>query len=110
MYAVVQRLLETLPSGSFVAINHASDAVYGATSEEAAQHWNQFGEPPITLRSPEQIGRFFDGLEVVEPGIVSCSRWRIEAAPFGEPEEVDEFCGVGRKADARSDLRIDDEH
>jgi O-methyltransferase involved in polyketide biosynthesis len=95
--AIVSRLVAALPPGSFLAINHASNAVHGATSDEAVRHWNQFGKPPITLRSPEQIARFFDGLELVEPGIVSCSRWRPETIPWGKPGEVDEFCGVGRK-------------
>jgi hypothetical protein len=96
-YVIVKRLMDDLPPGSFLAINHASNAIYGAASDEAVEHWNRFGTPPITLRSPEQIAHFFDGLELVEPGIVSCSRWRPEPNPWGEPAEVDEFCGVARK-------------
>jgi hypothetical protein len=49
------------------------------------------------LRSPEQLARFFDGLEMVEPGLTSCSRWRPDAAAFGLPEEVHQYGGIGRK-------------
>jgi S-adenosyl methyltransferase len=38
-----------------------------------------------------------EGTELVDPGVVSVSRWRPEAGPFGVPAEVDAFCGVGRK-------------
>jgi hypothetical protein len=35
-------------------------------------------------------------MELLEPGVVPVSRWRPEPSPFGEPPEVDAFCGVGR--------------
>jgi hypothetical protein len=35
---------------------------------------------------------------VVAPGLVLITRLRPEAAPFGEPEEIDQFGAVGRKA------------
>ena len=48
-------------------------------------------------RSPEEIASFFEGLELVEPGVVSCTRWRPDPSPSGPPAEVDAFGGVGRK-------------
>jgi hypothetical protein len=48
-------------------------------------------------RSPEQIAGFFAGLELVEPGVVSLTRWRQEASPSAEPDDVPGMCGVGRK-------------
>jgi len=53
---------------------------------------------PYCLRSPEQIARrFFDGLDLVEPGVVSVIRWRPPPSSFGGPAEVDVFGGMGRK-------------
>jgi O-methyltransferase involved in polyketide biosynthesis len=97
-YAIVAHLLAALPPGSFLAVNHATNAVFGDQSDQAVRRWNQVGKPSITLRSPQQIEAFFDGLELVAPGVVSCSRWRPEHNPRGEPDEVDEFCAVGRKS------------
>jgi hypothetical protein len=77
-------------------INHATNVVFGAASDDAVAHYNTFGKPSITLRSPEQIARFFDGFDLIEPGIVSCARWRPGQADLTVPE-VDEFAGVGRK-------------
>jgi hypothetical protein len=70
---IVQRLKGALPVGGYLAISHASNAVNGWQSEQAAAYWNTHGTPPISLRSPEQIIGFFDGMELVEPGAVSCS-------------------------------------
>ena len=90
--------MTALAPGSFLAINHSTSAISGAAMEEAVAHWNQVGTPPMTLRTPQQIALFFDGLELLEPGVVSCSRWRPDISPLGgQPPEVDEFCGVARK-------------
>jgi O-methyltransferase involved in polyketide biosynthesis len=95
---VVRRLTAALVPGSFLAVNHSTSAVSGAAMEEAVAHWNRVGTPSMTLRSPQQIARFFDGLDLLEPGVVSCSRWRPGTSPLGgQPPEVDEFCGVARK-------------
>jgi O-methyltransferase involved in polyketide biosynthesis len=97
-YAIVRRLVAALAPGSFVAINHSTSAVHGVAMEEAVAHWNRVGTPPMTLRTPQQIAGFFDGLDLLEPGVVSCSRWRPGLTPLGgQPAEVDEFCGVARK-------------
>jgi hypothetical protein len=94
-YSVVRRLTAPLPPGSFLVINHSTSAISGSAMEDAVAHWNKVGTPSMTLRTVEQIAAFFDGLDLLEPGVVSCSRWRPEAGE--EPAEVDEFCGVARK-------------
>ena len=94
--SIVDRLKDSLPNGSYLVINHATNAVYGDASDDAVRHWNQFGKPTINLRSPDQIRRFFDGFELLEPGVVSCARWRPGFADQ-DSVEVDEFAGVARK-------------
>jgi O-methyltransferase involved in polyketide biosynthesis len=96
---IVRQLVAALVPGSFLAVNHSTSAVSGAAMEEAVAHWNRVGTPLMTLRTPEQIARFFDGLDVLEPGVVPCSQWRPAVSPLGsQPPPVDEFCGVARKA------------
>jgi hypothetical protein len=93
--SIVKRLMGGVVSGSYLTMNDGSD-----TSEEvveAARIWNQSANPTYHLRSPERIARFFDGLELVEPGVVSPPRWRPEPGPAGIPAEIDSYCGVGRK-------------
>jgi O-methyltransferase involved in polyketide biosynthesis len=101
-YSIVRRLVAALAPGSFLAVNHSTSAVHGAAMREAVAHWNRVGTPTMTLRTPEQIARFFDGLDLVEPGVVSCSRWRPDPSTLGgQPAEVDEFSGVAHKITAR---------
>ena len=95
---IVRRLLAALAPGSFLTVNHSTSAVHGEAMEEAVRHWNKVGTPPMTLRTPQQIARFFAGLDLLAPGVVSCSRWRPDPGRDGEEAaEVDEFSGVGRK-------------
>ena len=95
--AIVTRLVQAVPSGSYLALNHPTLEVTGEKMAQAIQYWNQYGKPPGTHRTPDEIARFFDGLELIEPGLVSITRWRPEATPFGEPDEIDQFGAVGRK-------------
>lgn len=94
----VMRLLDAVPPGSYLAITHATLDFDGETTAqaEAQQEWNKKADP-MTPRTRADISRFFDGLQMVEPGLVSMSRWRVEATPWGEPAEVAGFCGAGRK-------------
>jgi hypothetical protein len=95
--SIISRLMGPMPSGSYLAINHPTLEVTGEKMATAIQYWNQYGKPPGTHRTPAEIARFFDGMELVEPGVISITRWRPEAMPFGEPEEIDQFGAVGRK-------------
>jgi hypothetical protein len=96
-YAIVSRLTGALPSGSYLSVNHPTLEVTGEKMAKAIEYWNQYGTPPGRYRTPAEITRLFDGLELVEPGLVSITRWRPEPASSGEPEEIDQFGAVGRK-------------
>ena len=50
------------------------------------------------MRSKEQVLTFFDGLELLEPGLVTAPLWRPDAAPSPTDAEVAIWSGVGRKA------------
>ena len=97
--SIVQRLLDVLPSGSYLAHCDGTNVIDKAAMDEALRVYNESGAVPYYPRSPEQIAGFFDGLELVEPGVVSCPRWRPDPAngSGGLPAELDEFGGVGRK-------------
>ncbi|MCG5212161.1 SAM-dependent methyltransferase [Streptosporangium sp. KLBMP 9127] len=95
-YSIVNRLMAALPPGSHLALYDGTNVIHGEASDRIVALWNESGSASLVLRSPAQIGRFFDGMELVEPGIVSCTNWRPDPDPFDTPE-VDAFCGVGRK-------------
>ncbi len=95
--SIVKRLLDAVSSGSYLALYDGTNTDPAGVA--AQEQYNESGAVPYRLRSPAQIAGFFDGLELVEPGVVSCSRWRPDPAGVGAglPAEVDAFCGVGRK-------------
>ncbi len=96
--SIVKRLLDGLPSGSYLVLYDGTNA-FSKAFEEAQRGYDESGAVPYRLRGPAQIARFFDGLELVEPGLVSCPRWRPDPADVsgGLPDEVDALSGVGRK-------------
>ena len=95
--SIVHRLMDALPSGSYLSLNDGTSVVGGEQVEQATQDYNESGALPYIQRTPEEIASFFDGLELVPPGMVSCPRWRPDPAPADSLAEVDAFGGVGRK-------------
>ena len=95
--SLVTRLLAAVPAGSYLAITHSTSEATGERVIEAVRQWNQVAPTPYTLRNPQQIAAFFEGLELIEPGIVSCPQWRPEPQDIGSAHKMDEFCGLGRK-------------
>ncbi|MFA1548962.1 SAM-dependent methyltransferase [Actinomadura chokoriensis] len=97
-HQVVDRLLDAVPSGSHLAIAHPTGEVDGEAAQQAVDMSNQAGVAPMRLRSRAELESFFDGMEILEPGVVSCSRWRPAVSdPARLPKPVYQFCGLARK-------------
>ena len=94
--SIIKQLMSPMPSGSYLAL---SDGVNTSeTFTEAVRHYNENSANTYHLRSPEQITAFFDGLELVEPGVVELTRWRPDATRFPDAgDKVPGMCGVARK-------------
>jgi len=95
--AIIGRLMGAVPSGSYLAVAHPTLEATGEKMAAAISYWNEHGTPPGTHRTPAQIASLLDGLELIEPGVVSSTLWRPEATPFGQPDAIDQFCAVARK-------------
>ncbi|MFE7840595.1 SAM-dependent methyltransferase [Streptomyces sp. NPDC057474] len=99
-YGIVRRLVDALPAGSHLVLSHTITGPDLPDVDAAVEWWNAHGTPRITQRTPEAVARFFDGLDLLDPGVVSCSRWRPDTTggrPPEEPAEVAMYCGVGGK-------------
>ncbi|MGW3495926.1 SAM-dependent methyltransferase [Streptomyces sp. NPDC001020] len=94
--SIVHRLLDAVPSGSHLVISHPTTEVDGEAMTQAVEYWNSQGSAPMTLRSRADLARLLDRVELLEPGLLSCSRWRPEDGT-AEPAEVTHFGAVGRK-------------
>lgn len=96
--SVVRTLMAAVPSGSYLVLTHPTLELGGEGNAEAMAFWNENATPPITARTGAEIASFLDGLELLEPGLVSCSRWRPEPAPDGSlPPVVAQYGAVARK-------------
>ncbi|MEU1487433.1 SAM-dependent methyltransferase [Streptomyces sp. NPDC005752] len=93
--SIVRTLTDPLPSGSHPVLTHPTPELGGEGNEAAMRFWNENATPPITARSRSEFASFLDGLDILEPGIVSCSRWRSGSSVRGP--EVAQFGAVGRK-------------
>ncbi|MGR6915700.1 SAM-dependent methyltransferase [[Actinomadura] parvosata] len=93
-HASVRTLLDALPSGSYLAIAHS---LRSPSMEEAAARWNASGATPLALRTEEELLAFFEGMELVEPGLVSLPKWRPEPETSFTDREVFQYGVVGRK-------------
>jgi hypothetical protein len=89
--AIIDRIMAELAPGSYLAMYDGSDT--SAANNEAVRIWNISANPRYHLRSPERIAGLFAGLELVEPGVVSVTRWRPEA----DAAAIDQYGAVGRK-------------
>ena len=96
-YGLVRTLMDRLPAGSHLVLSHTVTHPSMPDVDEAVKFWNEHGTPKLTQRTPADVTRFFDGFQLLEPGVVSCSRWRPEHDNGAEPEEVAMFGGVARK-------------
>jgi O-methyltransferase involved in polyketide biosynthesis len=89
--SILSRLIDAVPPGSYLVLNDGADTDPAHVAAQRAA--NEAGHP-YHLRRPDQLARFFDGLDLVEPGLVPTSRWRPEV---DAPAELPVFCGVARK-------------
>jgi O-methyltransferase involved in polyketide biosynthesis len=91
----VRHLVGAVPPGSYLTISHPTTEVDAAPMIQAVEYRNQQGSALMTLRTREEILTFFDG--IVERGVVTCSRWRLDPTEVGEIIDVTHFGGVARK-------------
>jgi SAM-dependent methyltransferase len=100
-YGAVRELTEALAPGSMLVLTHASYEGVPLPPERAGGAVDVYEDirNPLIMRSREEIARFFEGYDMVEPGLVAMPRWRPDTAPEDEdPYAFSGFAGVGRTA------------
>ena len=91
--SVVHGIMSKLPSGSYLAFSDSTTE--DEAFNRAQQGYDDTGAVPYKLWTPEELAGFFDGLELVEPGLVPIPMWRPE--PTDTPKPLPTLAGVGRK-------------
>jgi hypothetical protein len=96
MRSIVRRLMAGLPSGSYLALYDGLDAPAPAL-DEAQQGYDDTGAVPYKIRYRDQMTPVFDGLELVEPGLVRTRLWHPDGTEAGDGPDVPTLVGVARK-------------
>ncbi|MEU4625332.1 SAM-dependent methyltransferase [Actinoplanes sp. NPDC023801] len=95
-YEIVRRLVSALPTGSFLVLSHATFDPLDPETIAAMNAVNREIKPVFSPRTLAEVSRFFDGLDVLEPGIVSVSDWRPQPGPRPTPAEATGYGAVAR--------------
>lgn len=97
-YAAVDYLKAMIPDGSMVVISHATaDDATKEQAETAESVYSQQATTPIYLRARAEVQRFFDGFELVDPGVTDIRAWYPGKAVTAPGTQVAGYGGVGVK-------------
>jgi hypothetical protein len=96
---IVARVRAALPAGSFIVITHATrDRETPVWSDSLAELTEVYkhATASLSMRTFDQVHSFFDGFELLEPGLVSVAEWRPDPDGLG-PRWMGIYGGIGRK-------------
>ena len=97
-YRIVARLMDAVPSGSYLAIVHGANDIQTKAVTAGMRLYNEASSTPIRLRNRAEVTRFFDGLEPVGPGMVPIGEWwppgQIDPGALGT---LASYAGIARK-------------
>jgi S-adenosyl methyltransferase len=103
--SITSQLADALPAGSYLVIADVVAANQGITSAQrrydasARPRYGASASAPYVLRRLDEMTSFFDGLDLIEPGVVPCLRWRPDGRgpDGGSGDAAAAYCGVARK-------------
>jgi hypothetical protein len=95
-YAIVGKVMDALPPGSYLAVSHLGAELLGQEAKEGFEDVvNRMAQQQYIGRNSEQMLRFFDGMDLVEPGLVRVEEWRPDPGE-GETGRSALWCALGR--------------
>jgi hypothetical protein len=95
--AIIARLMDAVPPGSYLALTQIARDVAADEVAEGVQRYNQNAAAPVAARTHAEACQFFAGLELLEPGVVQVHCWRPEIWDLGSNRNLAIYAGVGRK-------------
>ena len=87
-----------MPPGSWLAVYHPASDIDEQRVAEAVRRVNARTAGTTTLRTHAEIGRFFDGLQLLAPGLVQVQRWQPGSAAPDDGEQIAAYAGLARKS------------
>ena len=95
--SIVRALVDAIPSGSYLTVAHPASDVDQHVGQALRQLSTRMGGTRAVPRSFQEVSRFFDGLEMVEPGLVQLHRWRPGTGLDDTGRDLAAYGAVARK-------------
>jgi hypothetical protein len=95
-HGIVRRLMAAVPAGSYLVISHPAADIQAAAMANMANKLNELMAQRVKPRAKEAVTAFFDGLELIEPGVIRCPEWRPDH-PQDAAGKSTMWGGVARK-------------
>ncbi len=95
-YRIVAQLMDAVPAGGYLALSQVASDIEAERMAEAAKRYNRLARETQRHRNHAEVARFFDGLDLVEPGLVPVQQWR-PASDLEAAARSAMWGGVGRK-------------
>jgi hypothetical protein len=96
-HAVVARFRDALAPGSFLVLSHVTGDDRESGTLTAIGDTYDYANAPLIMRSHAEVARFFDGFDLVEPGVVFLSQWRPTGEYFAQGGTRWAYAGVAKK-------------
>jgi hypothetical protein len=97
-HELVARLLDAVPSGSYLVISETANDVDEEVIQASQEQYNKrVTDTQWASRTSQTFARYFSGLEVVQPGLVTMGLWRPAPGVPIPPYPIPAYCGVARK-------------
>jgi len=94
---IIRRLMDAVPAGSYLAISHPANDLNDPGVRRLATRLNELMPMKLRFRSRAEVAALFDGLDLVEPGLVRAPEWRPDPkTDVGNPAAL--WCGVAGKS------------
>jgi SAM-dependent methyltransferase len=97
-YGIVRTLLDAVPPGSYLVLSQPAKDMIPEKSAEAEASLSQAMRQKVQFRTHAEVSRFFDGLELLEPGVAHLPEWRPDEPVDPDGPVTAMWGGVGRKA------------
>ena len=98
-WAITSAVMDAVPAGSYLAISHGASDIHAQSVATANSRYNEHSAVAMRLRTKDAVTRFFDGLDLTEPGVVPINHWQPGPAPDTQREPaLPAYAALARKA------------
>jgi O-methyltransferase involved in polyketide biosynthesis len=96
-YAIVNRLMDAVPSGSYLVVCHGASDIDPEATAAMTRRYNGLSSATFVPRTRDQVTRFFAGLDLLPPGVVPVTQWPLSGQVDTRTGALAGYCAIARK-------------